>query len=135
MDITPTPQGAAIDVTDTAHHLIDLLADAFADREDYVADLLVELADARRLLRNLKKDAETAGTQVEDCQIESAAARVDGIREAIAAALDPKERIRIVLTARGCTEYGRQLVDAGERAAARWRNPLVFPRQQGRRVA
>jgi hypothetical protein len=135
MDITPTPHGAHIDVTDTAHQLIDLIADVFADRETFMADLLVELAGARSALRSLKADAGTAGTHVEDCQIEAAAARVDGIRDAIVEALDPAERIRIVLTGHGCIRYGQRLVEAGEEACARWQGPVRFPRQQDRSAA
>jgi len=135
MEITTNALGATVDITDDAHQLIDILADAYADRETHIGQLLVSLADARRALRTLKQDADTAGTDVPEWKVEHLAAEVDGIREAIAAALDPAERVTVAVTAHGCKRYAARLLDAAAQAAARLASLRTFPNQQDRRAA
>lgn len=138
MDIIPNGLGAQVDLTDEAEYMIDRLADAFAGREVYLAQLLVELADARSRLKALKLDSETPGRDIADWRIEHAAAEVDAIREAITDALDPTDRVTVQLMQPGCERRARELQAAADQTisaqVARERMSR-FPAQQDRSAA
>jgi hypothetical protein len=123
MDITPTPMGAMVDVTDEAvPAVIEAFADAFEDNETFAARLLLSLAEARSVLRRLKADA-AAGRDVSDVRLEQAACAVDGIRDALVALLSPGERVTVQLTADGCRTDAARLAAAAVAAENRFRTP------------
>jgi hypothetical protein len=138
MDITPNGLGAVVDLTDDAEYMIDRLADVFAGREQYLSQLLVELAGARSRLKTLKVDASTAGRDIADWRIEHAAAEVDAIRELITSALNPADRVTVQLMQPGCERRGRELLAAADQTisaqVARERMGR-FPAQQDRSAA
>ena len=140
MDITPTLLGATVDVTDVAvAAVVEMLAQAFADNETAVGDLLVSLAGAASALHNLKVSV-AAGRDVSDERLERTACEVDGVRDALADMLSG--RVTVQLTAAGCRGAGVVLMEAAQAAEDRWRTAgqvstvkALLPAQQDRRAA
>lgn len=138
MDITPNGLGAMVDLTDEAEYMVDRLADAFAGREVYLAQLLVELAEARGRLKTLKLDADTVSRDIAEWRIEHAASEVDAIRELITDALDPTDRVTVQLMRPGCERRARELQAAADQTIAAQvarDRAIKFPVQQDRRAA
>jgi hypothetical protein len=138
MDIIPNGIGAQVDLTDEAEYMVDRLADAFAGREVYLSQLLVELAEARGRLKTLKLDADTVSRDIADWRIEHAASEVDAIRELITGALDPTDRVTVQLMQPGCERRARELQAAADQTIAAQVSrdrAIKFPSQQDRRAA
>lgn len=112
LDITPTPFGARVDVTEQAYLLLDDLAKAFAHNEDNLGDLLFKLNEARESVVQLTADG------AHEHNIEAAALQVDELRAEIVGALDPADRIVIPLTEHGCEAAGAALTAAAEQTFA-----------------
>jgi hypothetical protein len=138
MDITPTPLGAAVDVTDPALGIaIELIADAVARDEKAVVTYLLELARARLNRDHAAARVERPGVSpLRDQVLEAAEAEVDALRGLIAARIDPDATVTVLLTEAGCRKAGGELLAAAdETETAKWHRQHPFPKQQDRRVA